>query len=98
MKTHAIYVTQTPGRCRWCRCTEYDPCAGGCAWSNLQRTVCTECVPLDRALRTVPGRRALAQFVQAFGGHPRQGLAAATRMKRAAPAARRARRQVKKRG
>lgn len=25
MNSHAIYLTQTPGRCRWCRCTEYEP-------------------------------------------------------------------------
>jgi hypothetical protein len=64
MKSHAIYLTQTPGRCRWCRCTHYEPCANGCGWANREQTLCTECVPLDRAMRNVPGRRELAEFLQ----------------------------------
>jgi len=64
MNSHAIYLTQTPGRCRWCRCTEYEPCANGCGWANREQTLCTECVPLDRAMKNVPGRRELAEFLQ----------------------------------
>lgn len=64
MNIYTFYVTQTPGRCRWCRCTEREPCAGGCGWANREQTVCTACVPLDAALRTVPGRRELAEFLQ----------------------------------
>jgi hypothetical protein len=67
MKSYAIYLTQTPGRCRWCRCTDWEPCAMGCGWANRERTVCTACVPLDRAMRNVPGRRELAEFVQESG-------------------------------
>lgn len=62
MNSHAIYLTQAPGRCRWCRCTEYEPCANGCGWANREQTLCTECVPLDRAMKNVPGRRELAEF------------------------------------
>jgi len=67
MNTYVIRVTQTPGRCRWCRCTEREPCAGGCSWANRERTLCSECVPLDRAMKTVPGRRELADFAQEQG-------------------------------
>ena len=66
MKSHAIYLTQTPGRCRWCRCTYDEPCANGCGWANREQTLCTECVPLDRAMKNVPGRRELAEFLQEY--------------------------------
>jgi hypothetical protein len=62
--SHAIYLTQTRGRCRWCRCTYDEPCANGCGWANREQTLCTECEPLDRAMRNVPGRRELAEFLQ----------------------------------
>lgn len=64
MNSHAIYLTQTPGRCRWCRCTDDNACGAGCSWVNYDRTLCSECVPLDRAMKNVPGRRELAEFLQ----------------------------------
>jgi hypothetical protein len=67
MKSHAIYLTQTPGRCRWCRCTEREPCEPPCGWANRQHTVCTACVDLDLAMRNAPGRMALAVFLQEHG-------------------------------
>ncbi len=32
-----------PGTCWICGCTQDRACPGGCAWANLQRTVCTSC-------------------------------------------------------
>jgi hypothetical protein len=70
MNAHAIIdliwisLTQTRGRCRWCRCTEFEPCANGCGWANLAQTLCSECVPIDRAMTTRSGRRELAEFLQ----------------------------------
>lgn len=64
MKSYAIHVTQTPGRCRWCRCTEAEACEGGCSWANRDRTLCSACVPLDTALRNATGRLELAVFLQ----------------------------------
>jgi hypothetical protein len=67
MKSHAIYLTQTPGRCRWCRCTEAEACESGCSWANRDRTLCSACVPLDAAMHNVPGRMELAVFLQVQG-------------------------------
>ncbi|HYM24944.1 MAG TPA: hypothetical protein VEU08_17125 [Vicinamibacterales bacterium] len=63
-QTHTITIPQTPGRCRWCRCTYNNPCAEGCAWANREQTLCTACVPLDAALKSAAGRRNLAEFIQ----------------------------------
>lgn len=30
----------TPGRCRYCRCTDARACPEGCAWLDLEQTVC----------------------------------------------------------
>jgi len=59
-----IGVSLVPGVCRWCQCTETTPCANGCAWVERSYTLCSECVPLDKALRTRAGRRQLAEFIQ----------------------------------
>jgi hypothetical protein len=64
MTSHAIHLTQTPGRCRWCRCTDREPCEVVCGWANREHTLCTGCVPLDRAMHNAPGRRELAEFLQ----------------------------------
>ena len=34
---------ETPGVCRECGCTETTPCAGGCAWVDKTKTLCTAC-------------------------------------------------------
>lgn len=60
-----IRVSLVPGRCRWCQCTYETPCANGCGWVDLARTLCTECTPLERAIATASGRRTLAAFLQA---------------------------------
>lgn len=62
-----IRVALTPGVCRWCRCTDDNPCANGCSLVERTQTLCSECVPLDKALETVTGRRELAEFVQEHG-------------------------------
>lgn len=67
MNAHAIHLMLTRGQCRWCRCTEFEPCDVGCGWANREETLCTACVPLDRAMRTIPGRRELAGFLQEHG-------------------------------
>lgn len=40
-----------PGECRYCGCTEDDPCPGGCSWANAEETVCTnpDCLEQFRA-------------------------------------------------
>lgn len=38
-------------RCRWCRCTYFDPCPEGCGWANREHTLCTACVNVDREWR-----------------------------------------------
>lgn len=62
-----IEISLVPGRCRWCGCTWEHPCANGCAWVERTQTLCSECVPLDKALQTLAGRRELAEFVQESG-------------------------------
>lgn len=59
-----IRVSLVPGICRWCRCTYDNPCANGCGWADRAQTLCTECVPLERALMTMRGRQALVLFLQ----------------------------------
>jgi len=62
-----VRVSLTPGVCRWCRCTYNNPCANCCGWADRAQTLCTECVPLDKATETAAGRRELAEFVQEHG-------------------------------
>lgn len=66
-----IALVNRPGVCRWCHCTHDRPCELGCGWASRDQTLCTECVPLDVAMRSAKGREKLAQFVQAEGfGNP----------------------------
>lgn len=46
-----------PGVCRWCRCSYFDPCPGGCGWANREQTVCTECVDVDREWKRLEDSR-----------------------------------------
>lgn len=39
------------GVCRFCGCSEFDPCPTGCAWRERSRTVCTECTEPEKAER-----------------------------------------------
>lgn len=77
----AIVIVNAPGHCRWCGCTDAHACAGG-RWANPRRSLCSDCVPLDRALRSREGRRALAAFLQAH-----EFLVGATRPAAARPSA-----------
>lgn len=52
-----IKLKETPGKCRWCGCTYYDPCPPGCGWANRAQTLCTECVEFDKRMRSASGRR-----------------------------------------
>src|SRR5205807_2241539 len=61
-----VWLLETPGHCRWCGCTSDHPCPGLCGWANRAETLCTRCVPLDRALQSVRGRRELAEFCQEY--------------------------------
>jgi hypothetical protein len=63
-----ITIPERPGRCRWCGCTHFNPCEGGCWWANRQMTLCSACVVIDRQVRSTKGRRELADLVQE---HPR---------------------------
>jgi len=38
-----IELKPIPGVCQVCGCTEYNPCPGGCAWTDETRTLCTAC-------------------------------------------------------
>jgi len=67
MKESSFVIVNKVGRCRWCRCTDSIACANGCTWANAERSLCSECVPLDQAMRTTAGRRELAEFVQEHG-------------------------------
>lgn len=64
MKEASFVIVNRSGQCRWCRCTYERPCANGCSWADRTQTLCSECVPLDKAMRTTAGRRELAEFVQ----------------------------------
>jgi hypothetical protein len=67
MKESSFVIRNTVGQCRWCGCTYDRPCANGCSWADAQHTLCSECVALDRAMRSRAGRRDLAEFVQEHG-------------------------------
>lgn len=62
-----LTIPETPGRCRWCRCTHERPCPEGCGWANRTKTLCTACVAFDAALRTFKGREQVAALVQDHG-------------------------------
>jgi hypothetical protein len=56
-----LAVRLKPGVCRWCGCTERDPCPGGCGWADRQQTLCTSCAPFNREIQTTTGRKKIAQ-------------------------------------
>ena len=56
-----ITLRERPGRCRWCGCTELKACGAGCSWANRAATLCSACVPVDTMIRTVAGRKQLAE-------------------------------------
>lgn len=64
-------MTNRPGVCRFCGCSDFSPCPYGCAWANPVHTVCSSCAPAAkaeaRALQTLAraGYRPL-EFVAAF--------------------------------
>lgn len=64
MRILTIAIPQTPGKCRWCGCTWDDPCPPGCGWANRDQTLCTECVDVDKLVRTKAGRRTLVEGYQ----------------------------------
>jgi hypothetical protein len=39
MQNNPLKAT-TPGRCRYCRCTDERACDDGCSWADFQHTVC----------------------------------------------------------
>lgn len=36
-----VSIIGTPGHCRICGCTEDRACAGGCSWTNPEKTLCS---------------------------------------------------------
>lgn len=58
-----VTITETPGRCRWCGCSDAWGCDFGCGWANRTQTLCTGCVEIDRLVRSIAGRKTLAQLV-----------------------------------
>jgi len=79
MKESSFVITNKAGQCRWCKCTELHACANGCSWANREATLCSECVPLDTAMKTTAGRRELAEFVQEHGLRVGHAMPAAAR-------------------
>jgi hypothetical protein len=61
-----LTIRETPGRCRWCDCTDDNGCAEGCSWVNPAHTLCSACGDLDRLVRTRGGRAQLATALQEF--------------------------------
>ena len=59
-----IKIPEQVGRCRWCHCTERDPCDEGCGWANRARTLCTGCAQIDRLVQSARGRRELADLMR----------------------------------
>lgn len=57
-------LVNRPGKCRWCGCTHDRPCDNVCGWADRTQTLCTECVPVDVAMRTAKGRKALTDYLQ----------------------------------
>lgn len=55
-----VTVPERVGTCRWCGCTERHGCDVGCSWANRQGTLCSECVELDRLMKSVRGRQTIA--------------------------------------
>lgn len=57
-----------PGVCRWCGCSEFDPCPGSCGWANREQTLCTACVDVDREWKRVqsPKPNMRAAFFRGF--------------------------------
>jgi hypothetical protein len=56
-----VAVKLKPGTCRWCGCTERDPCPGGCGWADRQQTLCTSCSHFNKEIQTAAGRKKIAQ-------------------------------------
>lgn len=63
-QSRIVMIPEHPGKCRWCGCSEFDPCPAGCGWANVRQTLCTECVELDKLVGTVSGRQELARRLQ----------------------------------
>lgn len=59
-----VTVPEHVGKCRWCGCTEEHGCEMGCSWANRQATLCSECVDLDRLMRSARGRQTIAEVFQ----------------------------------
>lgn len=59
-----ITIREHPGRCRWCGCTEDNPCEAGCGWASRRQTLCSACVELDRMIRSTRGRAQIAEICQ----------------------------------
>lgn len=59
-----VEITERPGVCRWCGCTEWDGCAIGCSWANAKRTLCSACVNLEQMFKRVKARRELVQRIK----------------------------------
>lgn len=51
-------MKETPGTCRWCGCSHFDPCPESCGWANRQQTLCTACINVEWEWKQQPTRRA----------------------------------------
>lgn len=58
-----LHVRERSGVCRWCGCTEYEPCEPPCGWANRPQTLCTSCATFDSLMQRAAGRaEAVALF------------------------------------
>lgn len=56
-----------PGVCRFCGCSDFNPCPSGCGWSDGGQMVCTECVPIAKAFGRLSSRgMSLDRMARAF--------------------------------
>lgn len=51
-----------PGVCHWCRCSDLDPCPGGCGWADGAHRLCTACVDVAEAWFTMTTRPPNMQY------------------------------------
>lgn len=56
MGNPALCSSRSSGQCKWCGCTEYDPCPEGCGWADRVARLCSACVPVDQAWKDDPVR------------------------------------------
>lgn len=68
------------GICMVCACTDEEACEEGCAWANVNRTICTACAPLTHIERDEKRALAMTELVMRFEALTDEALALKARM------------------